>query len=125
MEHQDLRVINIGNKNIKKTLGQKNIVLKGNNLDLHKLKIENEQENFTINKIPKILSKEIAEARNSKKITQKDMANRLNIQKDVINNIENGKANYDPQTKKVINKIQTFLGIKFKNKNNKNNNNSK
>ena len=56
------------------------------------------------------------------------MANRLNIQKDVINNIENGKANYDPQTKQVINKIQTFLGIKFKNKNiinNKNNNNSK
>ena len=117
MEHQDLRVINIGNKNLKKSLGQKNMIPKGNNLDLHKLKIENEQENFTIKKIPKDLSIEIANARNSKKITQKDMALRLNIQKDIINNIENGKANYDPQIKQIVNKIQNFLGIKFKNKN--------
>ena len=116
MEHQDLRVIDIGNKNLKKSLSQKNSLPKINNLDLHKLKIENEQENFTIKKIPKDLSIEIANARNSKKITQKDMAHRLNIQKDIINNIENGKANYDPQTKQVINKIQTFLGIKFKKK---------
>ena len=123
MEHQDLRVINIGNKNLKKSLGQKNMIPKGNNLDLHKLKIENEQENFTIKKIPKDLSIEIANARNSKKITQKDMALRLNIQKDIINNIESGKANYDPQTKQVVNKIQNFLGIKFKNKNKNNNSN--
>ena len=94
-------------------LTEKNIVHK-NNVDLHKIKIENEQENFTILKIPKEISKGIAEARNLKKITQKDMANRLNIQKDIINNIENGKANYDPSTKENINKIQKFLGIKLK-----------
>ena len=112
MEHQDYKEVDIGNKNLKKPL-EKNIVYK-NSVDLHRIKIENEQENFTILKIPKEISKEISEARNLKKITQKDMANRLNISKDIINNIENGKANYDPSTKENINKIQKFLGIKLK-----------
>ena len=46
-----------------------------------------------------------------KKITQKDLAIRLNVTKDIINNIENGK------TKQIINKIQNIIGIKFNNKN--------
>ena len=110
--NEDYKEVDIGNKNLKKPL-EKNIVHK-NSVDLHRIKIENEQENFTILKIPKEISKEISEARNLKKITQKDMANRLNISKDIINNIENGKANYDPSTKENINKIQKFLGIKLK-----------
>ena len=114
MQHQDLEVIDIGNKNLKKT-NKKNTV-QINNHDLHRIKIENEQENFDIKKIPKELSKEISEFRNSKKITQKDLALRLNVNKDLINNIENGKATYDPKTKDLINKIQKIFGIKFKNK---------
>ena len=113
MEHQDLKVINIGNGK-KKSLGSNQIKPK-NNVDLRAIKLENDTENFENPKISKSLSQEIINARNAKKITQKDMAIRLNVQKNFYNDIENGKALYDGRTKEVINKIQRNLGVKFEN----------
>ena len=49
----------------------KNILQVNNNVDLHKIKIENETENFKIQKIPNKLVREIIDVRNIKKITQK------------------------------------------------------
>ena len=113
MEHQDLKVINIGNGK-KKSLGQKQIKPK-NNVDLRAIKLENDTENFDNPKISKSLSQEIMNARNAKKINQKDMAIRLNIQRNLYNDIENGKALYDTRTEEIVNKIQKNLGVKFEN----------
>ena len=49
-------------------------------------------------------------------MSQKDLANRLNIPKEFIPLLENGKAIYDGKTKVIINKIQNVFGVKFKNK---------
>jgi ribosome-binding protein aMBF1 (putative translation factor) len=113
MEHQDLKVINVGNGK-KKSLGQKEIKPK-NNVDLKAIKLENDTENFDNPKISKSLSQEIMNARNAKKINQKEMAIRLNVQRNLYNDIENGKALYDTRTKEVVNKIQRNLGVKFEN----------
>jgi ribosome-binding protein aMBF1 (putative translation factor) len=116
MDNQDTRNFIIKGKPKPLSSIVKNIVPKGQNADLHKLKIENEQENFVIKKVPKALGKEIAEARNVKKITQKDMAVKLNVQKNVYVDIESGKAIYDQKTKEIIQKIQKLLGTKFNHK---------
>ena len=55
LEHQDFKIITLGknNKNVSKTILPRN-----NDVDLHKIKVENESENFQILKIPewKVLS---------------------------------------------------------------------
>ena len=114
MDHQDFREIIIRGK--PKQINNKKIVSRGNNVDLHKIKIENEQDNFKILTIPIGLCKEIAQARNLKKITQKEMAQKLGIQSNIYNTIENGKATYDGKTKQLVNKIQNILGTKFSKK---------
>ena len=114
MDHQDFREIIIRGK--PKQISNKKIVSRGNNIDLHKIKIENEQENFKITTIPIGLCKEIAQARNLKKLTQKEMAHKLGIQLNIYNTLENGKATYDGKTKQLVNKIQNLLGTKFSKK---------
>lgn len=116
MDNQDTRNFIIKGKPKPLSSIVKNIVPKGNNADLHKLKIENEQENFVIKKVPKALGKEIAEARNVKKFSQKDMAVKLNVLKNIYVDIESGKAIYDQKTKEIIQKIQKLLGTKFNHK---------
>ena len=114
MDHQDFREIIIRGK--PKQINNKKIVSRGNNVDLHKIKIENEQDNFKILTIPIGLCKEIAQARNLKKLTQKELAQKLGIQSNIYNTIENGKATYDGKTKQLVNKIQNILGTKFSKK---------
>lgn len=80
------------------------------------VKIDNETENFAIQKIPQSLSKEIMQSRVASKITQKDLAVKLNIQQNVYSELENGKAIYDSKTKQLITKLQTVLKIKFFNR---------
>ena len=116
MDNQDTRNFIIKGKPKPLSSIVKNIVPKGHNADLHKLKIENEQENFVIKKVPKALGKEIAEARNVKKFSQKDMAVKLNVLKNIYVDIESGKAIYDQKTKEIIQKIQKLLGTKFNHK---------
>jgi ribosome-binding protein aMBF1 (putative translation factor) len=113
MEHQDFQTITIGNKSLKNV--KKEIKPKNSGPDLHSIKLENETENFSIQKIPKELSQEITNARTAKKFSQKDIANKLNIQSNVYSEIENGKALYDGKTKELINKIQKQLGVRFQN----------
>ena len=113
LEHQDFKIITLS-KNSKNV--QKNILQVNNNVDLHKIKIENETENFKIQKIPNKLVREIIDVRNIKKITQKEMAVKLNIQINIYNDIESGKAIYNQQTKDIIQKIQRLFSIKFEHK---------
>ena len=43
------------------------------------------------------------------------MANKINVQQTIYADIENGKANFDPQTKQIIQKIQkiTMILLRF------------
>jgi ribosome-binding protein aMBF1 (putative translation factor) len=117
MQFQDLVSVTISNPNKQKII--KTIVEKKGDTSISNglNKIENETENFSIEKIPMILSKEIILARTLKKITQKEIAIKLNIQFNVYQELENGKAIYNSQTKKLINKMENLLNVKFQNKN--------
>ncbi len=79
-------------------------------------KIENETENFSIQKIPTNLSKEIIKLRCEKKISQKDLSQQLNIQPSILQEIESGKSIYNHDTKKIIQKIEKLWKITFLNK---------
>jgi ribosome-binding protein aMBF1 (putative translation factor) len=110
MDHQDHKLVIINGK--KKPIEKKDIIPRIHT-DLHALKIENEQENFTITTIPKKICTQIAQARNLKKLTQKEMAQKIGIQLNIYVTLENGKATYDGKTKEMINKIQKVLGTRF------------
>ena len=112
MDHQDFNIIDIGNPRLKNKAPPKKIVPRSQEQS-YQNKIENQEDNFTIQKISKSISKQIIDARNLKKWTRKDMANKINVQQTIYEYIENGKANYDPQTKQIIQKIQKITGIKI------------
>ena len=65
------------------------------------------------------MSKEIIDTRIKLKLTQKDVANKLNIQLNLYTELENGKAIYSGSTKQLINKLERILSVKFENKNEK------
>jgi ribosome-binding protein aMBF1 (putative translation factor) len=110
MEHQDHTVVILRGKS---KLPNKKVIKPKNHVDLHAIKIENEQENFTITTIPKKICNQIAQARNSQKMTQKDMAQRLGIQQNIYVTLENGKAQWNGPTKQMVNKIENVLKVKF------------
>ena len=117
MSHQDWTPISIGNP-AKKQVQKKIVEKKGDTSVQDNLrKLDNDTENFSLSKIPTLLSKEITTARVSKKLTQKDISVKLNLPNVVYTDIENGKAIYNSQTKQNIVKIEKVLGIKFVHKN--------
>ncbi len=67
-------------------------------------------EDVTVQTIPLSISQEISKARVAKNLTQKDLAQRLNVQPAVITSYENGKAIPDHQ---MLQKIARELGTKF------------
>ena len=109
MEHQDHTVVILR----KKQPPKKKEPNPRNNIDLHAIKIENEQENFTITTIPKKICNQIAQVRNSQKMTQKDMARRLGVQQNIYVTLENGKAQWNGPTKQMVNKIENIFKIKI------------
>jgi len=81
---------------------------KVNYSELNKLKkIEEETENFTVKRVPKDVSQEIVTKRLNKKWTQKELAQKCNLQVKDIQTIENGTAVYNGN---LINKIKRILG---------------
>ena len=73
-------------------------------------KIDNETEKFTIKKISKKVSQEIQKGRLAKKLTQKQLANAINVSPKVINEMESGKAQPNEAVKR---KIARVLNITF------------
>lgn len=67
-------------------------------------------EDITIQTIPLSISQEISKARVAKGLTQKELAQKLNVQPTMITNYENGKAIPDNQ---MLQKIARELGTKF------------
>ena len=112
---QDFTSINIGNSLLRNKNKAKVIVPK-NKTDQRAIKIENETENFKIIKIPSLLSKEITQCRVNSKKTQSEMAKLLMKPLSMYQELENGKAIYNPATKSLIQSIERKLNIKFQNK---------
>jgi ribosome-binding protein aMBF1 (putative translation factor) len=109
MQHQDWNTIVLKNINTVPKNVPKNIVKKE---DLSKPSINssvklNENDEVTeIKYVPKDISQLIINGRLAKKLTRKDLANKLNLKEDVIANIETGKAIYDGN---IIAKIKKIL----------------
>ena len=73
-------------------------------------KIDNETETFKLKKISKNVSKEIQKARLAKKITQKQLAQAVNVAPKIINEMESGKSQPNEIVKR---KIARYLNIKI------------
>merc|ERR1711998_493222 len=72
--------------------------------------LENETEELKHQTVSKDLRLAITQARNAKGLTQKQLANSLNMQPSVINEYESGKAIPNNQ---IISKIERALGAKL------------
>ena len=73
-------------------------------------KIDSETENFTIKKISKKVSQEIQKGRLAKKLSQKQLAQAVNVTPKVINEMESGKSQPNEAVKR---KIARYLNIKI------------
>jgi putative transcription factor len=89
----------------------------GNNSDVTKVdhsvikKIENEEETFKHKTVSLSMSKKIAKARCDKKLSQKDLAFKLNLQIKIIQDYESGKAIPNHM---IINKIEKMLECRLR-----------
>ncbi|VWU52879.1 multiprotein bridging factor type 1, putative [Hepatocystis sp. ex Piliocolobus tephrosceles] len=92
----------------KKFLGGKNKTCKGDLLVENKIKIEQETENFKINRVSPNFSKALQQARMNKKYTQSQLAKLVNEPETVIKEYENGRA--IPKNN-VIQKLNKVLGV--------------
>ena len=73
-----------------------------------------ESEDYKIPSVSRSLSVQIMNARCDKKMTQKDLANKVNEKVDIIKNYENGTAIPNSQQ---MNKMSKILGVTLSNKN--------
>ena len=74
-------------------------------------KLEEEEETFKHKKVSLSMKKRIAQARMEKKMTQKELANKLCVKPEVVRDYENGKAIPNAT---VINKMERALGCKLR-----------
>ncbi len=93
----------------KKIGGGSNTSAHSNAANMSARKIE-ESDELKINKVDKSLSKAIMQARMAKKMTQKELATKINEKPQVVGEYENGKAVPNAQ---IINKIERELGVKL------------
>ena len=74
-------------------------------------KIDSEEDTFKHKLIGMEMGKKIAQARCEKKVTQKELANALNLPENIIKNFESGKALYNAV---IINKLEKYLGKRLR-----------
>lgn len=68
-------------------------------------------EDVDIKTVPREISVQISQARNEKKLTQEQLANKISENVSVVKDLESGNGAYNP---KVVNKIEKALGVNFK-----------
>ena len=114
MEHQDWdtiyvradKVINQSKK--EKDSGQKEKKINTHQINIKKIEQKIEQGDLKHDKISPNLGKIIQQKRLEKNMTQKDLAQKINQPVKIINEIESGKANKNPQ---VVSKIKQIFNI--------------
>lgn len=109
-DHQDWKTIIVKSKLGVNKQPEKKVTVKKNKNNSNILSIEKkvEKDELKHKKIPDDLKIKIIQTRNSKKYTQKQLANMCNLPLNIINDIESGKAIYNHQH---INKIKRTLKI--------------
>jgi ribosome-binding protein aMBF1 (putative translation factor) len=117
MDHQDWGTTVIHSKtskDVSKTIEDKKGDTSKKDIDR---KLENDNaENFKHVIISKALVNEITKARISMKKTRDEVSRMLEIKSTIYTDIENGKAIYNAETKKIINKFENKFKVKFVNK---------
>ena len=108
LEHQNWTPQVVRNKKDNIDGGSKKKISQAQQRD-NKLMKKADNDDLKHDKITLELIVKIQQGRASQKWTQKDLANRCNLPVTVINEIESGKAIYNPQQ---INKIKRILKIK-------------
>ena len=99
-------------KDNNKGLANKNYKPNSNsNTVVPKKLLDDDLDHFEIKTVSRSLSVQIQQARNLKKMTQKDLANKLNTQPSVIQSYENGKAVPNGE---FLAKMSKILGVKLK-----------
>jgi putative transcription factor len=73
-------------------------------------KLDQDMDNLKVETVNKSISKTIMEARSALKMKQKDLANKINVQPQVIQQYENGKAAPDI---KILQKLERVLKCKL------------
>ena len=110
LEHQDWKQIIINKKDKKdknSSTSSKGTLSVKQQTDIKLLK-QVENDDLKHKKVPPEIRKQIQQKRGQLTWTQKDLAQRCNFQVSIINDIETGKANYNPQH---ITKIKRILKI--------------
>ena len=79
----------------------------------HLARVDREDEPGKVVTVSLDVSRAIQQGRLNKKMTQKDLATKINEKPTVIQDFENGKAKPNPQ---VLGKIERVLGIKLRGK---------
>ena len=74
-------------------------------------KLENETEDFHLEKVSSNLKTQIIQARTAKKMTQVQLAQAINEKPQIIQEYESGKAIPNPQ---VLSKMSRILGVVLK-----------
>ena len=87
------------------------IISKNNKPQLSKKLLNDDNDDFKINTVTRSLSVQIQQARNLRKMSQKELANKLCTQPSVIQSYENGKAIPDGA---FLAKMSKVLGVKLK-----------
>lgn len=76
-------------------------------------KLDQATDSEKIPNVSKEVSMTIQKARTSQKITQKQLAQQLNIQPEIISKIESGKEKLTSETKKILTRIANKLSVKL------------
>lgn len=102
LQHQDWNTVYVHLKKNKKETNntEKKTKGKSNNLD------EVDKSSFKNTKVSNSFCKEMSKHRNSLGLTQKDLAQKINVRPSIINDYESGKAIPDS---KILNKIKREL----------------
>ncbi|KAK8806452.1 hypothetical protein WA538_003550 [Blastocystis sp. DL] len=81
---------------------------------IHLHKVEDEEEVFTVPKVGLSFRLNLQKARQSKNMTQKDLAAKLNVKTSVIQDYESGKV---VPNNALISRMERILGMKLRNSN--------
>ena len=119
MNHQDLTVIDVGNRNLKRekskiTVSKFNASKNSNNATINANSLEkkiDDGEKSAPPTIPRDVSQKIQQKRQEMKLTQKDLAIKCNILQNIISDIENGKCILTPENRKNIQQINKILNL--------------
>ena len=108
LDHQDWKTVVVKSKQSKEEKKKTTKKLSDSQQKDIKLLKQVEEDNLKHKKVPPEIRKLIQQKRGELKWTQKDLAQRCNFQVTIINDIETGKANYNPQH---ITKIKRILKL--------------